>query len=58
MDTPNDRRPAWPIAATFCTVVVCLTAGVVNADQAAGGGHGFAPVNGARLFYEVFRMNQ
>jgi len=34
-------------------MVVALAAGAVSAEPAGNVGHGFAPVNGTRLFYEV-----
>ncbi len=41
------------IAATLGAMAVTLAAGPVNAGPPGESGHGFAPVNGTRLFYEV-----
>jgi pimeloyl-ACP methyl ester carboxylesterase len=41
------------IAATLGAMAVALAAGTVDAGPAEDLGHGFAPVNGTRLFYEV-----
>ena len=41
------------IAATLATMAVALAAGTADAEPAENLWHGFAPVNGTRLFYEV-----
>jgi len=41
------------IAVTLGAMAVALAAGTVNAEPPENVGHGFAPVNGTRLFYEV-----
>jgi pimeloyl-ACP methyl ester carboxylesterase len=41
------------IAATLSVMVVSLVADAANAEPAGDVRHGFAPVNGTRLFYEV-----
>jgi pimeloyl-ACP methyl ester carboxylesterase len=44
------------IAATLGVMAVALAAEAFNAEAAEDVGHGFAPVNGTRLFYEVRGM--
>jgi pimeloyl-ACP methyl ester carboxylesterase/creatinine amidohydrolase/Fe(II)-dependent formamide hydrolase-like protein len=41
------------IAAALCTIAVAHAAGEINAGPDEEAHHGFAPVNGTRLFYEV-----
>ena len=41
------------ITVTLGAMAVALAAGTVNAEPPENIGHGFAPVNGTRLFYEV-----